>query len=442
MPNWTDLPTEIKQMIVNEVDLEDYDLLDLRLTNVENNLLSKKRFTERYFTVRKVFICEKSLQILVDISKDPFFGPCVKTVLLSALHGDYETPNTHGNELPEYRRKYLWYHITCFDDEPQELKPLLTEAFRNLKTYGAPIEIGLTRWWGPEEEDNWGYNQGVLGWLWKEEDGSGYTVRNAKWADFAKNERDTFNMLTSAADESALPVKALDISLLDHYEHYIVDLEHSGWNSEQYKEPCNIHLVEDIYNYLADCDDMDVNIEISVGEYRREGYKIMKVNYNKEAKSLTLKQTDTHDAEEFMLPWVSAIDFDSLSLIDMNIFDGDHIEDIIGRKKRRLKKLELRNCRLRTDGDWKVALAYISKIKTLKYLKLDEPSVKYNWRKFFDFQFGYDKKKNSKYEGAVHAQLSCDLRAYKRSDQSTYRVNLPYVSAEESGDEVNCDLSD
>jgi hypothetical protein len=28
MPNWTDLPTEIKQMIVNEVDLEDYDLLD------------------------------------------------------------------------------------------------------------------------------------------------------------------------------------------------------------------------------------------------------------------------------------------------------------------------------------------------------------------------------------------------------------------------------
>jgi hypothetical protein len=98
--------------------------------------------------------------------------------------------------------------------------------------------------------------------------------------------------------------------------------------------------------------------------------------------------------------------------------------------------------RPRTDGDRRAALAFISKMRTLEYFNIISPAVKYNWRNFFDFHFGYDKTKHSKYEGDVHTQLSYDLKVYKKSDEAKDRADYPYMSAEESGDEVNWRLSD
>ncbi|KAG9657914.1 hypothetical protein KCU64_g4870, partial [Aureobasidium melanogenum] len=75
MATWNDFPTEIKLMVINEIDPDEYDLLDFRLANKECNELSKKRFAQTYFTVRRHFVGKKSFQALVDISKDEFFGP-------------------------------------------------------------------------------------------------------------------------------------------------------------------------------------------------------------------------------------------------------------------------------------------------------------------------------------------------------------------------------
>jgi hypothetical protein len=441
MANWNNLPTEIKQMVANEIDLEDFDLLDFRATNVENNALSKKIFTERYFSVRRVFIREASLRVLVEISRDPFFGPCVKTVLLSALHGDYEIFCPFPGDPEERRPKYPNYHLTCYNDEPEELQPLLADAFRNFKTYGAPLEIGLDRCWGPAWDEDISHSRGMYAWLVEKESGPGYTAWNAAWADVAHNELDTFKMLTSAAEETDLPIKRLRISLFDHYAQYVVPQPDVYiYDIKNWKEPCNIQLVREIYSYLIKSPKMDVDIDLSTGEYRPDGYRSMKIIYDQRAKTLTLEDVDSWDVEDFVFPWLSTIQVRSLRLTNMKIEDSHHLEKLIGRNKRSIKKLRMKNCRLASDYVWELTVRFLSTMASLQYLNFVNPSVKYNWIYFFNYHFGNDKRKNLSYKGEVHKQLAYDLEAYKESGVEEDSADYPYMSADESGPEQNWDL--
>ncbi|KAG9841882.1 hypothetical protein KCU98_g4091, partial [Aureobasidium melanogenum] len=415
MATWNDFPTEIKLMVINEIDPDEYDLLDFRLANKECNELSKKRFAQTYFTVRRHFVGKKSFQALVDISKDEFFGPYVKTVQLSAIQGDYYSWRSQPSEEERHPGE-VSYHITFRRYEDcTELKSLLRQAFLNLKTYHTPLTIGIDCSWRPSEDIT--TEPGLYGWLVPSWEPGRLFIKNAEWADVTKNECIALDMITSVAEEVKLPVKGLKVSLYDNYMILVEEgddyFDHHSL--EPPKEPCSPDLVRDIYNYLAKSPRMDVDIDLTTGDDRDEDYpyQSMKVNYDRRAKRLTIDKTDTEDMEEFMKPWLSSIQLRSLYLTNMHIETGDHIGTLVKKHKSTMKALRMKDCRLENDYEWKRVLNSIASIPALEYLSFTNPSVKSNWNGFFNFHFGNDKR--LAYTGDVQQHLSYELEAYEES---------------------------
>jgi len=435
MPNWSDLPTEIKEMVVNEVDSEGFDLVDLRSTNRENKFLCEQRFTERYFSVRKVFVREKSLKMLVEISKDPVFGPCVETVLLSALHGDYEIPRPDLWDSEERRPKYPWYHLTCFEDEPQEFQPLLVEAFRNFKSYRSSLNIGLERFWGPKEDEDDRCNQGLYGWLeWETWGEPGYTARYAKWVHVAENERNTFKMLASAVQEAKLCVRSLRVSLFDHYMHYVApNPDDYVCSVEDYKEPCNIELVKDVFHYLTNSPKTDVDIDLSTGHYRPDGYRNMKVSYQKSSNTLTIKEVDTWDAQEFIQPWLSTLQVRWLRLVDIGIETAHYFTDLIEHHKHSLRKLRIKNCGLSCNYTCSLVLNSVSTMAALEYFTI----VNKRSSTLLKLLAADDIDHRVRYMGNVAEQVTEKLQIWEEMDHSDSEDSSIGWDAEDYGKEEN-----
>ncbi|KAH0012990.1 hypothetical protein KCU78_g9412, partial [Aureobasidium melanogenum] len=384
----------------------------------ECNELSKKRFAETYFTVRRHFVGEKSFQALVDISKDEFFAPYVKTVQLSAIQGDYYSWGSQLSE-EECHLGEVFYHITFHSyDDRTELKSLLRQAFLNLKAYHTPLMIGIDRSWRPSEDIV--TEPGHYAWLvpsWKP---GRLDTKNAKWDDVTENERIAFDMITSVAQEVELPVKGLKVS---PYDNYMILVEEGDDHFDHHrleppKELCSPDLVRDIYNYLVKSPRMDVKIELTTGDDRDEDYpyQSMKVSYDRRAKRLTIDKTDTEDMEEFMKPWLSSIQLRSLYLTNMHIETGDHIETLVKKHKSTMKAFRMRDCRLRNDHEWERVLNSIACIPALEYLSFTNPSVKYNWNEIFNFHFGVKKCEKLTYRGVVQQQLVDELVAYEEWD--------------------------
>lgn len=71
-PTFSDLPTELKKLVVHHA--EDSCLANLRLTNKELNAITTKPFGERLLVERRFMLSEYSLQGLVDLTAHPVFG--------------------------------------------------------------------------------------------------------------------------------------------------------------------------------------------------------------------------------------------------------------------------------------------------------------------------------------------------------------------------------
>ncbi|KAH0369944.1 hypothetical protein KCU65_g2943, partial [Aureobasidium melanogenum] len=439
MTNWSDCPTEIKQMVANEVDLDGYDLLDFRLVEKECNKLSKNRFAETYFTTRRHFVGKKSFQALVDISRHEFFGPYVKTVQLSAIQGDYELCHSE-----ERHPGTVGYHTT-FNEywHRAELKSLLRQAFINLKAYGEPLTIGIDRYWRPFDDDMPYACYGRIA-MSSWQPGKLYN-KSAEWADVTENESIAFNMITSIAKEVELPVKRLKVSLYDHY----MMLEEEGedyWDfrySEPPKEPCNLDLVSDIYQYLEKSPELDVDIDLTTGDgrYADHPYQSMKVNYDSKSKKLSIEKTDPQDVYEFMLPWLSAIQLRSLCLVNMNLRHAFYLDMLTKDRASTIKRLRMRNCDFKNDWQWNHAIVCISSLPALEYLSFTDSSVENNWDYFFNFFFfGSDKKLI--FTGDVQEQLLVKLEKYDEvavEDPGEYGEN---EDEDEEDDEEDDEESD
>lgn len=432
MPNWKDLASEIKLMVINQIDIDEYDLLDFRLANKQCNELSKKLFAERYFTVRRHFVNKKSLQALVDISEDAFFAQYVKTIQLSALQGRYDVPSSGSDrETVERHPGTVSDHITFngYHGLP-ELKALLRKALLNLKTQPTQFTIGIDRLWRPFEDvsdlGDYGrfapahYNLGT------------FYLTATKWANVAENERIAFEMITSIAREVKLPVKGLKVSLYDHYM-LLVEEGKEEWLDYNYREPpeepCDPELLGDIYSYLAKSSRMDVDIDLTTGDYRDDEamnadnwdwihrcrdedppYQSMKVIYEARSKTLTINKTDTRDAVEFMAPWLSSMQIKSLRLTNMYIKQEEFMAWLVEGHKSTIKKLRMADCTLENDWAWRRAVFSTSHMSSLEYLSFTNPSVKHNRKEFFNSYF--DNEKKLVYSGNVQEHLSNDLEPY------------------------------
>lgn len=447
MTTWNDFPIEIKTMIINEIDLDGYDLLDLRLANKECNELSKKLFAQTYFTVRRHYVNKKSLEALVKISEDNFFAPFIRTIQLSALQGDYDVPSWGSDREPVERHPgVVNYHITfCKYEDRTELKSLLKQAFLNLKAYRTPFTIGIDRYW---REMDGVSEMGLYGWVVPMHCNlDELTIENAKWANVIENERIAFNMITSVAEEVKLPVKGLKVSLYDHYM-LLIEEGKEEWldynRHEPPKEPCHPDLVRDISDYLAKSPRMDVDIYLTTGDDRdqdwRRGdypYQSMKVNYDRQSKTLTIDKTDTRDLEDFMRPWLSSIQLRSLRLTNMYITEGEHMEKLVKNHRSTLKRLRMTDCILQNDWVWRRAVYSIATISALEYLSFTNPAVKYNWKEFFNFYFGKEKKLY--YKDDVQQHLLYDLECFEESEDQVQEDEFEQESEEEESEEEDED---
>lgn len=169
-----DVPDEIVEIIINNVN--ESDLLSLRLTNRRIQEIVTPRFATSYFTHLKVFLSRHSLQMLNDICAHSVLGPQVRSInfasqrLLKAGLQSIRTgiPSTEDDdswlskevvdEAMEFTLSYsLLYGEQLSMSESAEGVLLFTSALENLKQYNTPIGLGLV-------DNVWDYpEQGVLG---------------------------------------------------------------------------------------------------------------------------------------------------------------------------------------------------------------------------------------------------------------------------------------
>lgn len=84
MPSIYDLPTELVGLIAQQCDSE--DLFNLRQTCRWVNNQTSCIFVKTYFATRAVMLQRQSLEVLLQISRHPIFGPAVTNLVVSMQH--------------------------------------------------------------------------------------------------------------------------------------------------------------------------------------------------------------------------------------------------------------------------------------------------------------------------------------------------------------------
>lgn len=156
----SDLPEEILEIIINNVN--DEDLLHLRLSSKRMHNSATARFANGYFTNLRVFLSRRSLQMLNDICAHSFLGPHVKSIsfasqrLLKAglqpMKPDAEPVHESCSWLlkdqVDEEMHYKLAYSTAYGEQVSMVESgesvfLLTTALEALKRYNTPVFLGL-----------------------------------------------------------------------------------------------------------------------------------------------------------------------------------------------------------------------------------------------------------------------------------------------------------
>ncbi|TIA66072.1 hypothetical protein D6C77_00348 [Aureobasidium pullulans] len=119
-----DLPSEVLEMIANNLDLK--DLAPCRLVSKSMSEAANNRFAKVFFSRRFHVASSYSVKALVDITAHPFFGKHVTAVIMD------------GVRMTKHRSRggpTLW---TDPYDEEEEMK-----VFENIKGHGNSVEVGV-----------------------------------------------------------------------------------------------------------------------------------------------------------------------------------------------------------------------------------------------------------------------------------------------------------
>lgn len=396
MASWTDLPNEIKHMIVNEVADRPcrFGLCSFRLVSRECRSLSETQFAKQNFTSRRHAICKDSLEDLVDISKHPIFAPYLKTIQLSAIENFLD--DTEGLTP-------CVYYVTFDIGEAEVFKPLLRQALVNLKAFRAQISIGLSRKWAFEEGVK---SHGCYGWNPKFAHRKGVNddgrLEDTTWAHIAENERIVFQVLISVIEEINLPVKSLCVKLIDHSNHP---------TEGGCKEPCSQELVENIFRYLARSPGLTAKVQCAMESVAAYRYESIDVKYNRHGGGLSILKTDLEVVHRFMHSWISSVDLRKLKLLKMKIKGSQDLRRLIGTHMGSLESFGTGGCKTRNAEKFREILRFLSNMPALQDYWIHRPSIHVDEDgKWSEFHFGNVHRRKLFYSGNVQRHLLAQMR--------------------------------
>ncbi|TIA31012.1 hypothetical protein D6C79_09532 [Aureobasidium pullulans] len=153
-----DLPSEVLEMIANNLDLK--DLAPCRLVSKPMSEAANNRFAKVFFSRRFHVASSYSVRALVDITAHPFFGKHVTAVIMDGVrmtkyrtrsrsilwvdHYDEEEEmyNTYPPPRGDSEEKSANFLDNAFTRSGQ-CQSLLQKVFENIKGHGNSVEVGV-----------------------------------------------------------------------------------------------------------------------------------------------------------------------------------------------------------------------------------------------------------------------------------------------------------
>ncbi|THW64372.1 hypothetical protein D6D20_02903 [Aureobasidium pullulans] len=153
-----DLPSEVLEMIANNLDLK--DLAPCRLVSKSMSEAANNRFAKVFFSRRFHVASSYSVKALVDITAHPFFGKHVTAVIMDGVrmtkHRSRGGPTLWTDPYDEEEEMYNTTPALRDDSEEEsasildnafvrsgQCQSLLQKVFENIKGYGNSVEVGV-----------------------------------------------------------------------------------------------------------------------------------------------------------------------------------------------------------------------------------------------------------------------------------------------------------
>lgn len=152
-----DCPPEIISHIFSHVN--NGDLMELRLVNKQISASATRPFGLAYFTERNHVISEHSIQVLLDITEHPVFGPYVKTVVLNGVFSLGISTDTNIPEAYNRWNAHAEGYLTDYSDEDDDelemiggherfiisakFAEMMQRVFKTIEEHGNRVIIGV-----------------------------------------------------------------------------------------------------------------------------------------------------------------------------------------------------------------------------------------------------------------------------------------------------------
>jgi hypothetical protein len=402
MANWSQLPSEVKAMVVEEFALSSPEWLpELRQVDREMKLLTDAHFGAFFFKEIILFNSEYAAKRFKDMCESRAIGPAIEKVILSAIRIQPDGCNRWLERLPVIESHGVETGLDVQED--------LTTAFSTLRSYGKPITIGISVEFSDE-------NDRMLGYTHKMQNG------DFSYMNVAADEVDAFDTITDAAKDAGCQVQGLEVKLYPRPGCPRIDL---AWG--YYGFPSTLE------HYLRRNPKMNVHIETQIGEKSQKAINVM---YEREPRRLSIKNSRTSALSSTwrLGSWIKKIELEQIHIGDMKI-KAAAFQSLVKSHVKDIKKIELRNCGFLSDRNLEATLKFVSTLTALDECLIVTPRIKGSFSALTQFLTVDNIDDSIKYTGNVAEQITGKLEFWEGLNNQNDNESEEDESEEEESDE-------